>query len=439
MFLCGNCRTVFTSQYHLTRHLNRKVKCEAHSGSEAKHACQCGNRYTHPSSLSRHRASCAATPPAAAPPQLQVINHGVVQQLVQQYVVINAQGWPERWPYPQVSPEAFAPPTFTISLETLQAAVSACPAAAGACHRGEPNAVAALLVEIMKLVHANPRTRNIYLNPNRADQVLVFLPEQWETRRLIDAVQLLFGHVVGELSELPYDAAPTLKPYADGARTGFENCQQVVGQSCNAMAAHLNNMRQAALCEGSFGVPSDEVRVFGRERRGHLINENAAGALLSLEAALGAAGPNETPVAYAARAMMEYAALLRRRHPENLSVIALGGGVSTFTSNGWVPRDRAEAASEQIDTFAPYLQHCVSAPSSTLSHLCEALCEQREELKAALGCAILDRFTQAAADFYQACPAPMPGTRPTPQQQARALLQADQPSSLEKYLEELLG
>jgi len=81
------------------------------------------------------------------------------------------------------------------------------------------------LVDLVRRAHKDPMYRNIYLNPKRADQVMVCVEEKedkpkniaqrWEVRSLVDAIRLLFDGVAENLhrmiiteqerSQLPFD------------------------------------------------------------------------------------------------------------------------------------------------------------------------------------------------------------------------------------------
>ena len=69
------------------------------------------------------------------------------------------------------------------------------------------------LVDLVRRAHQDPLSRNIYLNPNRADQVMVCVeeegrPEQgdprarWVVRPLVDAIRLLFDGVAEEIHRM---------------------------------------------------------------------------------------------------------------------------------------------------------------------------------------------------------------------------------------------
>lgn len=60
-----------------------------------------------------------------------------------------------------------------------------------------PPYVTEFLMDLVRRGHADPSARNVYLNPRRADQVLVHLKTgQWEVLPLTEATRLLFDGVV---------------------------------------------------------------------------------------------------------------------------------------------------------------------------------------------------------------------------------------------------
>lgn len=183
------------------------------------HRCDCGKIYAYSSGLSRHRKTCLrvgrpprpaeekemAEPPA--PPNI-IIQHNAavnIQNTVNILAVGGAAkgmpGWPVKWPVLD-PPRPYAPPSFTITVEILRRAIAARAVNSEACLRGDPAAVATLLVEIVKMLHTDQYERNMYLNPSRADQVLVFVPDRWTTISLREAISLTLEHVVSELAEV---------------------------------------------------------------------------------------------------------------------------------------------------------------------------------------------------------------------------------------------
>jgi hypothetical protein len=66
-----------------------------------------------------------------------------------------------------------------------------------------PPYVSDLIMDLVCRVHEDPKTRNIYLNPKRVDQVLVHLKSgRWEVRTFAQATQALLDGVVSSIHEI---------------------------------------------------------------------------------------------------------------------------------------------------------------------------------------------------------------------------------------------
>jgi hypothetical protein len=323
-------------------------------------------------------------------------------------------GWPAKWPPPAVLPRPFFPPSFTISLEDLREALAACPDAE-ACRRGDPEAIAALMVGILRRVHADPRERNMYPNPNRADQTLVYNPERWDARAVLEAVRIVFSRVADELAEaLPF-VTPPLQSLADAAQAGYRAKKSEVAKSSRApMAAHLENM--AALARAGeagdcwlgnlSGQQEIELpRMFGQERHGHLPADKVvsdfelAFGVYSAEGLVAASLPE-----FARRALKVFAQRLLKDHPENLTVVlADDGAAHVHTPRGWKALPVAEAARQQAEAFARVIVLYLATPGAAhLAPVGHYIMQNLEALAAeesqTLG--LLKQYARAAAEYY---------------------------------------
>jgi hypothetical protein len=66
--------------------------------------------------------------------------------------------------------------------------------------------VTELFVELVRRAHSSPAARNVYLNPNRADQALVYLKIGfWETAPLLDTIRHIFDAVAKRLATIIMD------------------------------------------------------------------------------------------------------------------------------------------------------------------------------------------------------------------------------------------
>jgi hypothetical protein len=113
--------------------------------------------------------------------------------------------------------------------------------------------VGELLLDLVKRGHADPAARNVYLNPRRADQVLVHMRGgRWEVLPLATATRLLCDGVAetvhkialsyAEARRLPLEAQNAL---AIAGMLYEERPDAYVDQVKKPMAAHLTNMAPA--------------------------------------------------------------------------------------------------------------------------------------------------------------------------------------------------
>lgn len=331
-----------------------------------------------------------------------------------------APGWPAKWPHPPVQPRSFYPPTFDVRPEQLVLAASTLtPQVAAAYLRGEPEAQAALFVELTRQIHCSaPSERNIYPDPCRADRALVSQPGRWEIWQLLDAIRVIFGRIAGELRDISPAASPETRRLVEMATEGIrDRCDEVVQSSRKAMAAHLENVRLMAQYPGVdwLGDPQSagELRSFGRERISHL---DLANTVNSLELGLGVyAAADLTPERVpeiADRAVREFAKMALHRHPENLTVIPWEEGrVMVHTRGGWVIRPVEVAATEQAHWAARNVAEYVEAAAAqhglrALAALGPYLRERSGEVAGRLGRSgeILSHYLRSAADYYGRLP-----------------------------------
>jgi len=116
------------------------------------------------------------------------------------------------------------------------------------------------LLDLVRRAHRDPVYRNVYLNPRRADQVMVCLDEEralqrgkaqnWEIRSLVEVIRLLFDGVAGNLhkiivtdqerAQLPLD----VQSAASWVPNLYEDePERFVKDGRAPMAAHLQNTR----------------------------------------------------------------------------------------------------------------------------------------------------------------------------------------------------
>lgn len=326
-------------------------------------------------------------------------------------------GWPSSWAAPQTPPLPF-PSSLTIPLEMLRRAMPSSVQETAACQRGDPKAVAALLVRIVRQVHTDPQARNIYLNPKRADQVLVYIPERWEVRPLLEAVGLVLDHVAEEIENVMQRASPPVRVVAQGARIALQaRRNEVVRSSRGAMTAHLENMGALAR-DGEGGCWLGEVttraiktRTLGNEWTGHL----TCGAVVdNIERSLGVFEKQDLVGAslavLARRMLLTYARLLLTGRPENLVVAShtQGGTACVHASHGWQHETAAGAAQRQaaamLAALVEWFEVAEAAGAPHLAPLADYIKTHQTELAAEEGekQEILERYARAAAAYHDA-------------------------------------
>ena len=105
------------------------------------------------------------------------------------------------------------------------------------------------LVDLTKRAHADPAARNVYLNPKRADQVMVFDDVSWQVRPLVDAIRSIFDSVAGNLRRIIIkDAEWSTIPMAVQSSASWipsmygDEPDNYAAQAKLHMSAHLQNM-----------------------------------------------------------------------------------------------------------------------------------------------------------------------------------------------------
>jgi hypothetical protein len=112
-----------------------------------------------------------------------------------------------------------------------------------------PPYVMELLMDLTKRAHADPAARNVYLNPRRADQVLVHMTSgRWEVLSLAEATRLIFDGIARaimavsrryeERRALPIEAQSAL---AIAGLLYDDEPDEYVKRARGPMAAHLAN------------------------------------------------------------------------------------------------------------------------------------------------------------------------------------------------------
>jgi hypothetical protein len=106
------------------------------------------------------------------------------------------------------------------------------------------------LIDLTRRAHADPESRNIYLNPHRADQVMVYDAETWRVLTLVEAIETIFDSISGgirkimrnqkEMTSLPI----SIQGSASWIPTLYEfEPDTYIEKARPKMSAHLTNLR----------------------------------------------------------------------------------------------------------------------------------------------------------------------------------------------------
>jgi hypothetical protein len=114
-----------------------------------------------------------------------------------------------------------------------------------------PPYVTEILMDLVKRAHADPAGRNVYLNPQRADQALVLMDSgRWEVVALQEATRLMFDGVAKQMHRLmmTYEELRKLPLEAQNALSlaGLlyeDEPDEYAKRAKGPMAAHLANCR----------------------------------------------------------------------------------------------------------------------------------------------------------------------------------------------------
>lgn len=323
-------------------------------------------------------------------------------------------GWPAKWPMPSVDPRPFFAPSCAVELSELRQAAARLDAAdTAACHKGEPRAVSALLMEVLRQLHEDPEQRNIYLNPDRGDQALVFVPRKWSLKPLEEATHHIFKQVVKELADLPMQGNPKEQDLAAGVKNGFEKKPQAVVQTSNsAMTAHLKNMesllrakqgpgQHAQMLEDSWTAGDEPPRLFCHEAFGHIKLEST---LYTMEIDAGVNDAKdvveERYADQARRAVYSLARQVLRWKAKNQTAVQVTDNKALiYTYGGWEEKPAAEVGEKLFRRFAgvtiEYVEGVVATPLKPLGryiaqHIDELAAEERKSLT------LLGQYSQQA-------------------------------------------
>lgn len=294
---CVRCKKVFELPCRLRSHLARKRPCDpivdVQEGAAGLPCKYCGRRFTTPQALSRHiKHRCKIANSSDGMDRL--LEHTLQKQNAELAAKVDRLATlVERMSAMQLAPASpdgrqGAPVTANVQINNTTAqtiiqirpwdgghriAVSATDVARAfaentllqeyaswgdhelADPEKAPQYVTELLMDLVKRGHADPAARNVYINPLRADQVLVHMKSgTWVVTSLAEATRQMFDGVVeaihriagsyAELRALPVEAQNAL---AMAGMLYEEEPEAYVKRAKTPMAAHLSNTGPA-LC-----------------------------------------------------------------------------------------------------------------------------------------------------------------------------------------------
>ena len=262
-------------------------------------------------------------------------------------------GWPSGWGEPPTGLVSFDPPRFGLPPTAFQHAHPA--------GKADVKTTARALVSAVREVHKDPATRNIYINPNRSDQAIVFT-DKWAPRMLDDATKVLFDHLVQEIEcELSTSDDARKKALSAMCLTYAADQLKVIRASTGDMVASMQFDGRLPEPTKPPGLPL--VRVFGREQCNRL---DRPVAISVIEYATIMYDPTDSRQIreMSVNAIISIARELLR-NPENYNVVMLAPDVAlTSAMVGWVEMMAKDAARIQFTAAGvltmKYIKHDTS-------------------------------------------------------------------------------
>jgi hypothetical protein len=277
---CDRCGASFATNQNLRKHLARKNPCIARIIREeaepaepatpaAIHRCHCSKTYSCRGNLARHQKKCEPPAGGAGRPRDQDIqkldekldrlanlvataidgksSRGVSIGQVTNITNISIRPWDggSRISIPvDKFVEAFKENPRLVEYSGMGDHSMADPAVSA-------QLVLDILMDLVRRAHSDPSARNIYLNPRRADQVVLLMKNgKWEVAQLLDATRMILDGVVAEIHmvtcskqargsvELPLQAENAF------AMTGLMyrgEPEKYAKEAMRPMSAHLTN------------------------------------------------------------------------------------------------------------------------------------------------------------------------------------------------------
>jgi len=212
VFTCERCGKTFPKNQNLLTHLARKRQCVEPKGDII--ACdRCNKTFTRMDNLARHkRKYCQArlanqelalvnTPLAIAQVEKMIEDRIALQQPAATVQIGNNTNTVNQVNQINITP--WGTP-LNITDAVVEAALLQIPGMVGAPEMAE---VVSTLMTIVKSAHKPIESRNVYLNPKRADLALAHTGDGWATLPLSEATAALFDGASARIAERAPQAA----------------------------------------------------------------------------------------------------------------------------------------------------------------------------------------------------------------------------------------
>jgi len=216
VFACERCGKTFPKNQNLLTHLARKRQCVEQKGDNI--ACdRCNKTFTRSDSLARHkRKYCQArlanqelapanTPLANTPLAIAQVEKMIEDRIALQQPAASVQIGNNTNTVNQVNQINITPwgTPLNITDAVVEAALLQIPGMVGAPELAKVST----LMTIVKSAHKPIESRNVYLNPKRADLALAHTGDGWATLPLSEATAALFDGASARIAERALTAA----------------------------------------------------------------------------------------------------------------------------------------------------------------------------------------------------------------------------------------
>ena len=121
------------------------------------------------------------------------------------------------------------------------------------------------LMDVIRRLHQDPQERNVYLNPKRSDQVLVYDETAWELRPLMEATRSLLDRAARGITTLVNKEWQKLSPKVANSAPWIpimydERREVYIVRTNPSIAAHLENIAPGRALPAPAARPADQLR-----------------------------------------------------------------------------------------------------------------------------------------------------------------------------------